>query len=634
MNSASPNWLKPPREFHPLRASTFSTAGAMRRLSRRRFVAGSGAVAAGAAAALAVGCGDGKKPSPIAPSPVPSVTPARLSATRGGILRTYNFDAQPPETLDPHTVRGGPVANMHSAVFSKLLRYSDERAGTIVPDLAEALPEQPDDLTYIFKLRKGVTFHDAPRLRESFPAIAGRGLVAADVRYSIERQIAESRSRPGRFPRRDQFGVIERVMAPNDHTVILKLSSPAAPFLSFVAGRHAFVIPEGVVDPVSGEANRDVAMIGTGPFMLESLEPRFAVKLRRNHDWFARDDDVTGAGLGRPFLNGYDAFFTPQEDSFQREAFDGGHVDSTGFLDPMALDLARTTNLADIFLEEGDAGWLLASRFLLDRPPFNDDRVRRAVHLAVDRAALLALMYPPLTGLPSARLSGPIAPSMERWALAEDDLLMRPGYIDDRAAATTQAKQLWSAALGDAPLTELHVLFAGVPRTIPEIAVAAVQRQLGDALGVAVVPQIDPSGDALTAAALRLNIEGAAEGVVAFTFGFEDGGVDLDDWVYGQFRGGAPGNTYRLQDAALDALLEKQRAEFDEEARHKLGLDIQDYLLANVNARLEYLAPVNRRLSWGYVRKPHFPIWHGSDYGLADTWLDASHPAWSRRPTG
>lgn len=605
----------------------------MRRLSRRRFVAGSGAVAAGAAAALAVGCGDGTKPPSTATSPLPSATPGRLSATRGGILRTYNFDAQPPETLDPHTVRGGPVANMHSAVFSKLVRYSDERSGAIVPDLAEALPEQPDELTYIFKLRKGVTFHDAPRLREAFPTVAGRALVAGDVRYSIERQMAESRSQHGRFPRQDQFGVIERVIVRDDHTIVLKLSSPVAPFLSFIAGRHAFIIPEGIVDPVSGEANRDAAMIGTGPFMLESFEPRFAVKLRRNPDWVARDDDAAGGRLGRPFLNGYDAFFTPQEDLFQRDAFDSGYVDSTGFLDPMALDLARTTNLADIFLEEGDAGGLLASRFLLDRPPFNDDRVRRAVHLAIDRAALVALMHPPMAGRPSARLSGPIAPAMARWALAEDDLLKRPGYIDDRAASVAEAKQLWAAALGDAPMTELRVLFASVPRTIPEMAVAAVQRQLSEALGVVVVPQIDPSGDALTAAGLRRNIEGAADGVVAFTFGFEDGGVDLDDWVYGQFRGGAPGNTYRLQDAALDALLERQRSEFDEEARHKLGLDIQDYLLANVNARLEYLAPVNRRLSWGYVREPHFPIWYGSDYGLADTWLDTSHPAWIRRPT-
>lgn len=605
----------------------------MRRLTRRRFVAASGAATAGAGAALIVGCGEGEKPAPAARSPVPTPTTAPVVASHGGILRTYNFDAQVPESLDPHLARGGPVANMHSAVFSKLLRYGDELAGTIAPDLAEALPEQPDELTYTFRLRDGVTFHDAPRLREAFPSVAGRALVAGDVRYSIERQIAESRSQPSRFPRQGQFSVIDRVIATDDRTVTIKLKSPVASFLNFIAGRHAFIIPDGVVDTASGEANRDVAMVGTGPFVLESFERGFAVKLRRNLNWFARDDDADGAGPGRPFLDGHDAFFTPQEDLFQRDAFQRGLVDSTSFLDPVALERARTTNLADIFLEEGGAGALLASRFLLDRPPFNDDRVRRAIHLAIDRHALAALMFPPMDGRPSAHLAGPVAPVMERWSLPADDLAKRPGYAQDRSQAIAEAKQLWSSALGDAPITELRVLFAGVPRTLPEIAVGALQRQLSETLGVTVVPQVDPSGDALIASRLRLNVEGAAEGTVGFTLGFEDGGVDLDDWVYGQFRSGAPDNTFRLQDPTLDALLDGQRAEFDEAGRRNLGLDIQDYLLANVNARLEYLAPVNRRLSWGYVRNPHFPIWYGSDYMLADTWLDTSHAAWARRRT-
>jgi hypothetical protein len=237
-----------------------------------------------------------------------------------------------------------------------------------------------------------------------------------------------------------------------------------------------------------------------------------------------------------------------------------------------------------------------------------------------------------MDGRASARLSGPIAPVMTRWALPPEELTMRAGYRRDRAASLAEVKQLWAAALGDEPVGDLRVFFAGVPRTVPDVAVAAVRRQIGEALGVNVIAQVDPTGDALIAAGLRLNLEGATEGTVGFTFAFEDGGVDLDDWLYGQFRSGAPMNTFRLQDAALDAMLDRQRTEFDEKARRKIGLDVQDYLLANVNARIEYLAPMNRRLSWGFVRNSHLPIWHGSDYTLADTWLDSAHPAWSGRP--
>ena len=212
-----------------------------------------------------------------------------------------------------------------------------------------------------------------------------------------------------------------------------------------------------------------------------------------------------------------------------------------------------------------------------------------------------------------------------------DELLMRPGYRLDRADDIAEAKRLWSAAAADTAIRELHIFFAGVPKIIPERAVAAVQRQLQETLGVTVVPQIDASGNAIIGSALGRNIDGATEGVVPFTFGFEDGGVDLDDCLYPHFRSGQPHNTYRLQDPTLDAQLDKQRLEHDEDVRRQIGLDIQDYLLANVNARIEYLAPVDRRLSWGYVRNRHHPIWYGSDYKLADTWLDASHPAWTGR---
>jgi len=51
-----------------------------------------------------------------------------------------------------------------------------------------------------------------------------------------------------------------------------------------------------------------------------------------------------------------------------------------------------------------------------------------------------------------------------------------------------------------------------------------------------------------------------------------------------------------------------------------------------VNARLEYLAPVERRLSWGYVQNHPMPLWYGSTQDLADTWIDTAHPSWRPRP--
>jgi peptide/nickel transport system substrate-binding protein len=602
-----------------------------RTITRRRFLVLSGVAVAAASAVAVVRCAGGKKtPSGGKPAVAPSLAAA---GARGGMLRAYNFNAIVHDSLDPHLTQMGIVANLHSAVFSRVLRYQDERAGTIAPDLAESMPEQPDQTTYIIRLRDGVTFHDAPNYRAAYPNTAGRVLTAADVKYSIERQLNKNSPSTRHFYRQGNWSSVDRIEAPDSRTVVITLKQPDAPFLSFLAGRHAFIIPREVVDPAD-QANADAAMIGTGPFALESHESQVAVKLRRNPQWFARDDNPGGIGADRPFLDGYDAFFSPQEDSFQRAAFERRLVDTTGFGDGAVLDQERKTNLADIVLEETDAGTVLASRLLLDRAPFKDDRARRAVHLAVDRKALAAALYPDVDGRASARLSGPIAPVMTRWALAADNLAKRPGYRGDSAGRDEdlrQARQLWAAALSDQPIGELRVLCTGVPKIIFERAMPALQRQLSDALGLTITPVVDPSGYALIASALGRNIDGATEGVTQFTLAMEDGGADLDDWLYPHFRSGQPMNTYRLQDPQLDALLDRSRAEFDEDARRKIGIDAQDYLLAKVNARIEYLAPVERRLTWGYVRNPHLPLSYGSDQQLADTWLDTSHPSWRLR---
>lgn len=572
-------------------------------------------------------CGDRTGSSGTA-VPRPSPTSKPPPPVRGGILRSYTFDALTPETLDPHLLRGGPMTNVHSAIFSRLLRFDDEVEGTIVPDLAASLPEQPDELTYVFTLRRDVRFHDSARSRAAFPAVAGRPLTANDVRFSIERQISES-GEASRFPWRSTFESIERVTTIDDATVRLTLRRPAAPLLSMVAGRHAFIVPSETIDAALGQISTQDGMIGSGPFVLESFEPGFAAKLRRNDAWFAANDGADGAP--RPFLDGFDSFLTPQQDAFQRDAFERGFVDSTEFIDPAAFDRARTTNLEDILAQERDSGALLASRLLTDRPPFRDDRARKALHLAVDRRALASLLYPPAGNEPSARLSGPIAPALTRWAMPDAELHNKPGYLDDRADAARDARQMWSAAQGGNQSDSLRILVAGAPRTLGELAAAALQRQIGEALGTTVEIAVDPTGDALIASGLRLNVEGAAEGAVPFTFGFEDGGVDLDDALYGLFRSGEPGNTFRVQDSTLDGMLDGQREEFDFDKRREMGLAIQDYLLANVNARLEYLAPVKRRLTWGYVRNPYLSLSAGNDERLADVWFDTTHPAWPRR---
>ena len=125
------------------------TRWAKRRLSRRRLLTGAAGVGAGLAAVSVVGCGGGGEE---AASPSPGASPAHRpehrrrppqgnvyhwgtgppppepAKTRGGILRWFGFEPLPLDTLDPHQTQFGPAASMHSAVFSKVLKYEDDYA--------------------------------------------------------------------------------------------------------------------------------------------------------------------------------------------------------------------------------------------------------------------------------------------------------------------------------------------------------------------------------------------------------------------------------------------------------------------------------------------------------------------------
>jgi hypothetical protein len=214
-----------------------------------------------------------------------------------------------------------------------------------------------------------------------------------------------------------------------------------------------------------------------------------------------------------------------------------------------------------------------------------------------------------------------------------DTLAREPGYRTGELQAqdVQEAQLLWTAAMGTEPV-DLRVLFAGSPRAIPDRAIAELRRQLQGTLGVNLISTVDPTGQVLIGNAFMRNLEGATEGAITAAFLIDDGGVDLDDWLYARFRSGGAMNTYRLQDPQLDAMLDRQRREFDFEARRQIGLDAQEYLVANVNARIDICAPVSRRLAWGYVRNSRMPLGYGSAQDLANVWLDDSHPAFATRP--
>lgn len=154
---------------------------------------------------------------------------------------------------DPHKTQAGPFAGQQALVFSRLLVYGSQADGTIVNDLAAGLPEQPDERTYIFKVRPGARWHDR------FP-LNGRAVTAEDIKYSIERQ----RDGDSSFVRKARYQNIESVEAAAPDVVKITVATPLATMLPTFAGVYLFIVaPE--TSPAGQDINLDL-QVGSGPF--------------------------------------------------------------------------------------------------------------------------------------------------------------------------------------------------------------------------------------------------------------------------------------------------------------------------------------------------------------------------------
>lgn len=325
----------------------------------------------------------------------------------GGTFRAV-FSADPP-TLDPAHATDLTSSAVIRQIFDGLVEL-DERLRP-VPALATGWTVSDDRRTYTFPLRRGVRFHN------------GRELRAVDVKYSFER--AARGKRPWVFDKLVGAGAFLRGQAPgiagirvvDDHTVRLTLERPFAPFLALMAYDAASIVPREEVDRRGGGFASHP--IGTGAF-------RFA-------SW-RRDDQVVverfpGHFRGAPPL--------------ERLVFRIIPAESTRFNEYMADQLEYTdiptgrcrAVQTDPRLKGEVAIWPTLGthgvRFNVERPPFDDVRVRRAIAHAIDPtiivdrllegcvAAAAGILPPGLPGYSATARRIPLDRAAARRLLAE-----------------------------------------------------------------------------------------------------------------------------------------------------------------------------------------------------------------------
>ncbi len=187
-----------------------------------------------------------------------------------------------------------------SRLYEGLLQYHYlARPYKLIPALAESMPDISDDgLTYTFKIRKGIFFHDDP----CFPGGKGRELEARDFVYSIKRVADVKNASSGfwAFNKRikginafhdaskgseptDYDMDVEGLQAPNKYTLQITLTEPYPQFLYILAMHYAFAVPREAVEYYSRDFVNNP--VGTGPYELVEWRRNSRIEFIRSPKW-------------------------------------------------------------------------------------------------------------------------------------------------------------------------------------------------------------------------------------------------------------------------------------------------------------------------------------------------------------
>ncbi len=393
-----------------------------------------GTVGAAGLAAFLAACGDSgsEQSSSSSNGAATGISPAAGSGTaaaneqpvRGGVLRRQT--TQDPSSFDLHREISTSVVALVAPMHASLLTVNPHTEGEYVPDLANALPEQPDPATYIFKLNPQAKFHD------------GSPVTAEDVVANYEWMIKPP---PGEVSSRELIlSVVEAVTAVDPQTVRFTLKGPSASFIANNAVPYVAIGPKKVL---TQDGNLKQNTIGAGPFKFKEFQPGVSFSMERNPDYFKPN---------LPYMDGI-TFFVIKDRNTALENFIAGKLD---YYQPQPEQLAdiqsRLASKVTVAITPSTQRNHLFMN--TEKRPFNDPRVREAISIGCDRSTAVQV----ISGGQGIELGGYMHPNGV-WALAESDLSKIAGYT--KKADVKKAKDLL-AAVGVENGLEVRLLYRSI----------------------------------------------------------------------------------------------------------------------------------------------------------------------------
>lgn len=266
---------------------------------------------------------------------------------------TVALQLEPPH-LDPTSAAAGAIDSvLYSNVFEGLTRFMSD--GSVVPGLAESWEISDDGLTYTFKLREGVTFHD------------GTAMDAEDVKFSLDRINAEDSANA----QKALYAAISEVNVIDPATVEVKLSEQNGSMLFNLAWGDAVIVAPESIDNIKQQP------VGTGAFRFDSWTQGDKIELSRNPDYWGTPAQLEAATF--KFISDPTAAFA---------AVMAEDVDVfAGFPAPENMPQFEADPRFQVIVGSTEGETILSTNNT--RAPFDNVMVREAMAHAIDRQAII-----------------------------------------------------------------------------------------------------------------------------------------------------------------------------------------------------------------------------------------------------
>lgn len=549
-------------------------------VNRRRALQGLALGTAGLTAGIVLGCGGEGKPA---------ATTATAQPKRGGVLFHQNAHETQGRILDPHRSTR-LAAQGFRLMYQGLLSYHPltYREG---PELAEKW-EQPSPTEYILTLRPGVKWQNRP-------PVNGRALTVEDIVWSMER----ARTNDPAFQNRSLLEGMVKLEAVDQSRIRIATNEPDAAFLFKLAADGLTIMAREAVEKADKFATA-AEVVGTGPFMITSVEENVGAEYVRNPDYWKP---------GLPYLDGIRTkhFGT---DQLAFAAFLAGQLDITRVPGTEAKTFVQRQgkDYQPAWFPSDAVGAIQMNTRI---GPTVDARVRRGLRLLIDHEEFLTGWAEIWAG--RGRNGSILATAFEPWDLTHEEYY---NYLEWKQPKTEAIRE-GLAALSAAGFTSSN------PLRIEIIGQVNNRGDQSEAAQVLLLDQYRRFSQGVVEPTYRILDAAAAQTVrnqrsYHYFVGGGTGGLIIDpDAVFTPtYKTGGSRNTTGLSDPRLDAMIDKQRTIFNFEERKAAVREIILYMMGDgpvVHYAIDYILSATKPTVRNY-----FPEYYlqGSQYD--QVWLD------------